>query len=97
MGILRLSTIAVTIYTIALAIVWYRRTGWEHAKPVAITAARAAPVAAIGAGAAWYVAQAILDSGTGFWIDGAAVAAGGLLVLVVVFGPRWVRRDLMAA
>ncbi len=94
-GLALASTIAITIYTIALAVVWYRRTGWEHAAPVAITALRAAPVAAVGALAAWYIAQAILDNGTGLWVDPAAAITGGVVVLAVVFGPRWVRRDLM--
>jgi len=93
-GLALASTIAITIYTIALAVVWYRRTGWEHARPIATTALRATPVAAVGALAAWYIAKAILDAGTGSWVDPAAVIAGGLAVLFLVFGSPWVRRDL---
>lgn len=93
-GLALASTIAITIYTIALAVVWYRRTGWEHAGPVATTALRATPAAAVGALAAWYLAETILDAGTGFWFDAGAVIAGGVAVLAVVFGPPWLRRDL---
>ena len=93
-GLALASTIAITIYTIALAIVWYRRTGWEHAIPVAGTAFRAALAAAVGALGAWVLAGAILDTGSGFWLDAAAVIAGGVAVLAVVFGPPSVRKDL---
>jgi putative peptidoglycan lipid II flippase len=93
-GLALASTLAISIYTIALTIVWYQRTGWEHMRPVAITAIRATPVASLGALVAWYVAEAILDTGAGFLFDGAAVVAGGITVLALVFGPRWVRRDL---
>jgi putative peptidoglycan lipid II flippase len=93
-GLALASTIAITIYTIALAIVWYRRTGWEHAIPVAGTAVRATLAAALGALASWTLARVILDAGTGFGLDAAAVVVGGVAVLAVVFGPPWVRRDL---
>lgn len=93
-GLALASTIAITIYTIALAAVWYRRTGWEHARPVAVTAIRATLAAALGALASWSLARVILDAGSGFGLDAAAVIVGGVAVLAVVFGPPWVRRDL---
>ncbi len=93
-GLALASTIAITIYTIALAIVWYRRTGWEHATPVAGTAVRATLAAALGALASWTLARVILDGGSGFGLDAAAVVIGGVVVLAIVFGPPWVRRDL---
>lgn len=93
-GLALASTIAITIYTIALAAVWYRRTGWEHARPVAVTAIRATLAAALGALASWSLARVILDAGSGFGLDAAAVTVGGVVVLAVVFGPPWVRRDL---
>jgi len=93
-GLALASTLAITIYTAALAIVWYRRTGWEHAQPLAATTARALPVAAIAGISAWYLAAVILDSATGFWIDTGAVAAGGIAVLTIVGAARWIRRDL---
>jgi putative peptidoglycan lipid II flippase len=93
-GLALASTIAITIYTIALAIVWYRRTGWEHAKPVGRTALRATLAAALGALASWTLARVILDAGSGFGLDAVAVVVGGVVVLAIVFGPPWVRRDL---
>ncbi len=95
-GLALASSIAITLYTITLAIVWYHRTGWEHVRPVAFTTLRAIPIAAAGALAAWYVAEAILDTGAGFWVNPVAVITGGVVVLTVVFGPPWLRHEMTA-
>jgi len=96
-GLALASTLAISIYTGVLAVVWYRRTGWEHARPLAVTTAKALPMAVLAGLGAWYLATFILDSGTGFWIDVGAVVAGGITVLAIVGAPRWVRRDLASA
>ena len=92
-GLALASSIAMTLYTIALGVEWYRRTGWEHLSPVVITGAKAVVPAALGGWAAWARARALLDS-PAFWLDAAVVALGGLIVLAVVLGPPWVRCDL---
>ena len=93
-GLALASTIAITIYTLALAVVWYRRTGWEHARPVAATIMRSAPAAVAGAAAAWFIAEAILVADGGSLLDVGALVAGGGAVLLAMFTPPWVRRDL---
>jgi putative peptidoglycan lipid II flippase len=92
-GLALASSIAITLYTIALGAEWYRRTGWEHLSPVIVTGAKTAVPAALGGWAAWTLARALLDSPT-FWLDAAVVAVGGLMVLAAVLGPPWVRHDL---
>jgi hypothetical protein len=96
-GLALASTLAISIYTGALAVVWYRRTGWEHARPLALTTAKALPATVFAGVGAWYLADFILDSGTGFWVDAGAVSAGGIAVLAIVGAPRWIRRDLASS
>ncbi len=93
-GLALASTIAIAVYTIALAVLWYRRTGWEHFRPLAHTALRSLPTAAVAGFVAWYVADLVIGDGAGFWLDVTAVVAGGVAVLAVVLGPPWVRKNL---
>jgi putative peptidoglycan lipid II flippase len=95
-GLALASSIAITLYTGALAVVWYRRTGWEEARPVAVTALRNLPLAAVAGLATWAVAEGVLGLFTdpGFWPSLAALTAGGALLVIMTLGPPWVRRDL---
>lgn len=93
-GLALASTIAIGAYTIALAVIWYRRTGWEHLRPVALTSLQSLPTAVLGGLAAWYLADLIIGDGAGFWPDIAAIVVGGVVVLATVIGPGWVRKDL---
>lgn len=93
-GLALASSVAITIYTLALAVVWYRRTGVEHSRPVVVTTLRVVPGAMLGAVAAFAIAAWVLGRGAGWPVDLAAVTAGGGVALALGLGPRWVRRDL---
>jgi putative peptidoglycan lipid II flippase len=95
-GLALASSVAITLYTAALAVIWYRRTGWQHARPVAATSVRNLPLAALAGLAAWGAAEWVMGR---FPIQGelsslTALAVGGVVVLAVALGPPWVRRDL---
>jgi putative peptidoglycan lipid II flippase len=95
-GLALASSISIVLYTAALAVVWYRRTGWSHATPVAVTFGRNLPLAAIAGLAGWAVSELVLGwlGVTGFGAALAAGTTGGLVVLTVAFGPPWVRSEL---
>jgi putative peptidoglycan lipid II flippase len=95
-GLALASSIAITLYTAALAVIWYRRTGWDHARPVAVTSLRNLPLAAAAGLAAWAGADWVMGR---FPIQGeisslAALAVGGIIVVAVALAPPWVRRGL---
>jgi putative peptidoglycan lipid II flippase len=96
-GLALASSLAITLYTIGLAIVWYRRTGTRELWPVAKTLAGNLPLAAVGGGAAWLVSRWVLDTlgMDGFVNNAVAVAIGGVVLLGVALLPRPVRRDLV--
>jgi putative peptidoglycan lipid II flippase len=95
-GLALASSIAITLYTVALAVVWYRRTGGEEARAVGATTLRALPLAALAGLAAWGAAQGLLGlfADPGFWPSLAALAAGGVVLAALTFGPPWARREL---
>lgn len=93
-GLALASSIAITLYTVALGVEWYRRTGWEHLTPVLVTGAKAAVPAAAGGWAAWWIATELLPAAPALWQDVLVVGLGGLIVIAFVAGPPWVRRDL---
>ena len=94
-GLALASTIVITLYTVALAVVWYHRTGWEHAKGVALTMVRNLPLAAVAGLAAWAVSELALDTFVdGFWSSALAVGLGGLVILLLTLAPPAVRREL---
>lgn len=93
-GLALASSVAITLYTVALAVEWYRRTGWEHLSPVLATAAKALPTVALGGLGAWLLAEGLLGTSPSLWLDVIVVLAGGVIVLALVVGPPWIRRDL---
>ncbi len=95
-GLALASTLSIGLYTAALAVVWYGRTGLEHLRPVAAAAAVNLPIAAVAGLAGWGVASWILDAlaPAGFGGSIAAAAAGGSVVLAAALGPPPVRRML---
>jgi putative peptidoglycan lipid II flippase len=95
-GLALASSIAITLYTVALAVVWYRRNGWEEARPIGATTLRNLPLAGLAGLAAWGAAEGILELFTtpGLWPSLAALAAGGVVLAALTFGPPWVRREL---
>ncbi len=94
-GLALASTVAITLYTAALAVMWYRRTGGSHAQPVARTAIRVVPLAIVGALAAFAVGTWIGDQLASGWVtDAIAVSLAGAVAVAITLGPPWVRRDL---
>jgi putative peptidoglycan lipid II flippase len=95
-GLALASSISITLYTVALAAVWYRRIGWSKARPMAITSLRSVPLAVAAGIAAWgasdWVAHRLV--GKGGVSSLAAVAVGGIVLLAVALLPPQVRRDL---
>jgi putative peptidoglycan lipid II flippase len=94
-GLALASTAAITLYTAALGVVWYRRTGWGPARPVGAVTARAVLVAALGGLAAWAVAEWTMGrfAAQGLASSVLAAAAGGIVLLAVVVIPPSVRKD----
>lgn len=95
-GLALASTVAITMYTAALAVVFYRRTGWQHARPVAATTLRNLPIAAAAGLAAWGVAEWLMGL---FDVQGlisslAAGTAGGAVLLAIALLPPQVRRSV---
>ncbi len=95
-GLALASSLSIFLYTSALAVVWYGRTGWEHARAVAITAARNLPVAAVAGMAAWGISEWILGAfgDPGFLPSLSAGGVGGIVLLALSLGPPFVRREL---
>lgn len=95
-GLALASTLSILLYTVALAIVWYGRTGWEYARPVALATMRTLPVAAVAGFAAWGAAEWLLGLfGTpGFGANLLAIAVGGVVLLGLSVAPPSVRKDL---
>jgi putative peptidoglycan lipid II flippase len=95
-GLALASSISITLYTVALAVLWYRRNGWATARPVAVTTLRNLPLAAAAGFAAWGASDWIAHR---FAVQGglsslAAVAIGGMILLGIALLPPQVRRDL---
>jgi putative peptidoglycan lipid II flippase len=95
-GLALASTVALTLYTVVLGAVWYRRTGTRFLRPVLRSFGRALPLAALGGLAAWAIAELLRDA-----IDGAAgallaLAAGGAALGTVVVLTGGALRDLAA-
>ena len=95
-GLALASSLSVTLYTIALGVVWYRRTATSELWPVVKTFAGNLPLAALAGGAAWLAAEWMLDTlgVAGFLSNLVALAVGGVVLLAIALGPKPVRRDL---
>jgi putative peptidoglycan lipid II flippase len=94
-GLALASSVAVTLYTAALAVVWYRRTGAAAARPVAATGLMVLPLAVLGGVAAFALGEWLTGELAPGWVgDALAVALGGAVTLILSLGAPWVRRDL---
>jgi putative peptidoglycan lipid II flippase len=95
-GLALASSISITLYTMTLAVVWYRRIGWSTAGPLAVTSLRNLPLAAAAGFAAWgasdWVSHRFAAQGVASSL--AAVAVGGIVLLAIALLPPQVRRDL---
>lgn len=84
-GVALSSTLALTAYTIGLAVIWYQRTSPGELAKVLDTLMRAVPVVTLGGGAAWLTARLVGALGDGFWtalfqlVGGTAVFAAVVL------------------
>jgi putative peptidoglycan lipid II flippase len=97
-GLALASTVAITLYTAALAVVWYRRTGAEEASRVALTLRRALPLTAVGGVGAWLAGRGLSDAlGTAWWADLIVVVVAGLIVVAFIVFPPWLRPDVRRA
>jgi putative peptidoglycan lipid II flippase len=95
-GLALASSLAISIYTVGLAVIWYRRTGTGELWPVVKTVAGNLPLATAAGAASWLVSRWVLDTlgMAGFVNNLLAIAAGGLVLLAITLGPKPVRRDL---
>jgi putative peptidoglycan lipid II flippase len=95
-GLALASSLAITLYTIGLAILWYRRTGTGELWPVVKTLAGNLPLATAAGAASWLISRWVLDNlgMAGFLNNLLAVSAGGIVLLAITLGPKPVRRDL---
>ena len=95
-GLALASSLSITLYTIGLGALWYRRTATAELWPVVRTLAGNLPLAAAAGGAAWLATEWVLDTlgRTGFVSNLVALAVGGVVLLAIALGPKPVRRDL---
>lgn len=95
-GLALASSVSITLYTTALAVVWYRRTDARAVRPVAFTTLRNVPTAGLGGLAAWGAAEGLLRllGSAGLGAHLAALAVGGVVLVALSLGPAWVRREL---
>lgn len=97
-GLALASTVSLAAYTAALATVWYRRTGWEHARVMIRTLLRALPLAAAAGAAAWGAARLATELVSSSTRLGslAVLGAGGAALLAVVLLTYRLWGDLLA-
>ncbi len=94
-GLALASSLAILMYTVALAVIWYRRTGWTEGRIVGAVSLRTLPIAAGAGAAAWAAAEWLLDrfDQQGFAASLSAVALGSavLAALAAVSARREMR------
>lgn len=84
-GLALASTISITLYTVALAVVWYRRTGPDEGVKLLGAFGRNLPFAAAGGLAAWGIAALLTPNG--FIGDLGAIALGGMVAAAISLVP----------
>lgn len=91
-GVAAASALTLTGYTIALAAIWYRRTGTGYLRPVLASAMRALPLAVVAGLAGWLAADLAGNLVAPDGLAGAliAIAAGGtaFVAVALVAGAR---------
>ena len=95
-GLALASSLSITLYTIGLATVWYRRTATVEMFPVVRTLAGSLPLAAAAGVASWLASEWVLDTlgAQGFFNNLVALTVGGIVLVSIALGPSPVRRDL---
>jgi putative peptidoglycan lipid II flippase len=88
-GLALASSLAIVLYTVILALIWYRRTGWDEARQVGAVALRNLPVAAVAGLASWVSAEWLMNrfAEPGLASSIAAVALGGVVLLAISLIP----------
>ncbi len=87
-GMAMASTIALTLYTLLLAVVWYRRTGTGELRPVLATLLRSTLAAGAAAAVGWLAASSVAGdiAAAGFWRSVAALLVGAVAVSATFAG-----------
>lgn len=87
-GMALASTLAMTLYTLMMASVWYRRTGGGELQPLLASIGRSAVAAGLAAAAGWWAVSSVTGdiALSGFWRSLAALAVGALVVGTVFLG-----------
>ena len=93
-GLALASSIAISAYAIALAVIWHRRLSTEGLTDLVSTLVRSLVAALLAGAAGWTAARLVLaDSGL---VSGASIVAlvlGGLVVAAVYLGLSWLFRS----
>jgi putative peptidoglycan lipid II flippase len=93
-GLALASTLALAVYTVVLAVLWHRSTGWEYLGRILTSTRRALPIAVLGGLAAWVVSELVLtmsSSALGALIAAiAGTATFGATVLLAVAAVEWI-------
>ncbi len=84
-GMALASTLAMTLYTAMMAVVWYRRTGLEELPPLLASIGRSAAASAVAAVAGWWAVSSVTGdiASSGFGRSLGALAVGAAVVGVV--------------
>ena len=87
-GMALASTLAMTLYTVLMAAVWYRRSGTSELRPLLASVGRSAVAAGVAAGAGWWAVSSVTGEITdsGFWQSLGSLAVGALVVGAVFVG-----------
>ena len=87
-GMALASTLAMTLYTVLMATVWYRRTGLGELWPLLASVGRSAVAAGLAATAGWWAVSSVTGdiASSGFWQSLGSLAVGALVVGVVFVG-----------
>jgi putative peptidoglycan lipid II flippase len=87
-GMALASTLAMTLYTVLMAAVWYRRSGTSELRPLLASVGRSAVAAGVAAVAGWWAVSSVTGEITdsGFWQSLGSLAVGALVVGAVFVG-----------
>lgn len=87
-GMALASTLAMTLYTLMMASVWYRRTGGGELLPLLASIGRSAIAAGLAAAAGWWAVSSVTGDivVSGFWRSLGSLLVGALVVGAVFLG-----------
>ncbi|MDF1594948.1 MAG: murein biosynthesis integral membrane protein MurJ [Acidimicrobiia bacterium] len=87
-GMALASTLAMVVYTVLMATIWYHRTGTAELRPLLISATRSAVAAGLAAIAGWWAVSSVTGdiAESSFWRSLGSLAVGALVVGAVFVG-----------